>query len=118
MSHLESILKLTWTMDLPVVLFLNGADLLEEKLNETPLSTYFPDYEGGPNLYSARNYFSSRFQDLDRRPTQKVHIYFTNATDTATFGATLESIEALIKPSLGVPNTPSKLPARQRRIFR
>ena len=118
MSDLEIFLKLPWTMDLPVVLFLNGADLLEEKLNETPISTYFPDYEGGPNLYSACNYFSSQFQGLDRRPAQKIHIYFMNATDTAMFGATLESIEALIKPSFGVPNTPSKLPARQRKIFR
>ena len=44
----EAILNNNFFYATPIILFLNKKDLFEEKLQHTPITTAFPNYDGQP----------------------------------------------------------------------
>lgn len=42
----KTILSYSWFQDSSIILFLNKTDLLEEKITQSHLATYFPAYTG------------------------------------------------------------------------
>lgn len=59
----DSIANSRWLMRSSFTLFLNIGDF-PERLRRSPLSNYFPDYEGGDNTQRALDYISRCFQNV------------------------------------------------------
>ena len=65
------------------ILFLNKIDLFAEKLPNSPLGDYFPDYAGGENYDAACDYLLHRFVALNQNAaTKQIYAHYTCATDT------------------------------------
>jgi guanine nucleotide-binding protein subunit alpha, other len=63
----ESISNSRWFNKTALILFLNKMDLFERKLQSSPISKYFPDYEGDcANLHLASKFFQDKFLGLNR----------------------------------------------------
>lgn len=74
----ESMSNSRWFTRTALILFLNKMDLFKEKLESSPISNYFPDYEGEcTNVDAASKFFQSKFLALNRNPkkviTPKMH---------------------------------------------
>ena len=67
-----------------IVLFLNKTDLFREKIQTSPLTLGFPDYNGAPNSpMEAISFIKSKFQNLSQRPlTKEIYAHLTCAIDT------------------------------------
>ena len=52
-------------------MFLNKIDLFAEKLHNSPLGDYFPDYTGGDNYDAACEYLLHRFVSLNQNAATK-----------------------------------------------
>lgn len=81
-----------------IVLLFNKADIFREKINQSPISDFWPDYSGREGDYdAATKFFTEKFcamqQTKDRR---EIYVYYSDATNTETSGIILQSIEALI----------------------
>ena len=62
-----------WFTKTALILFLNKIDLLKAKLETSPISEYFPDYEGGgTNLDAACKFFQTKFLQLNQNPKQVI----------------------------------------------
>ncbi|KAJ5755606.1 hypothetical protein N7533_005149 [Penicillium manginii] len=88
-----------WFKNKPFIILLNKVDVFKEKLAVSPLSRYFPDFDGSNTDFSAAaGYFANRFRALAtaRAGGRQVRTYFTNATDTASIKATMEAIHSSI----------------------
>ena len=83
MKLFESICNNKWFVKTSIILFLNKKDLFKEKIEKSPLSTYFPNYEG-PNTYTdTLAYIREQFESLNvNQMTKEVHTHLTCATDT------------------------------------
>ena len=69
----ESISNSQWFTMTGLVLFLNKMDLFKKKLETSPISEYFPDYEGDcTNLNIACKFFQSKFLQLNRNPKKVI----------------------------------------------
>jgi G-protein alpha subunit len=65
----ESISNSRWFTKTSLILFLNKIDLFRAKLASSPITKYFPDYDGDPTDASeASRYFRDRFLELSRDP--------------------------------------------------
>eukprot|EP00842_Homolaphlyctis_polyrhiza_P003732 jgi/Hompol1/435/HPOL_001743-RA len=72
-----------------MILFLNKRDLLENKINDSPISMYFPDYDPAMNkeLKQAISFFKKKFKkscmETDSGGTKRTpYIHVTTCTDT------------------------------------
>uniref|UniRef100_A0AAV2KRT1 Guanine nucleotide-binding protein G(I) subunit alpha n=1 Tax=Knipowitschia caucasica TaxID=637954 RepID=A0AAV2KRT1_KNICA len=83
MKLFDSICNNKWFTETSIILFLNKKDLFEQKIQHSPLTICFPEYNG-PNTYEdAQNYIQTKFVDLNRRKdTKEIYPHFTCATDT------------------------------------
>jgi guanine nucleotide-binding protein G(i) subunit alpha len=77
----ESVVNSMWFKRTAVILCLNKIDLFIEKLPNSPMEKYFPDYVGGPNVNKAVKYILWRFKQLNRANLNLVP-YVSQATDT------------------------------------
>jgi hypothetical protein len=68
-----------------IVLFLNKTDLFREKIQTSPLTLCFPDYNGHPNSpMEAISFIKLKFQNLSQREkTKEIYVHLTCAIDTA-----------------------------------
>ena len=65
----ESISNSRWFTKTSLILFLNKMDLFRAKLATSPITKYFPDYEGdAEDAVEASRYFRDRFLELSRDP--------------------------------------------------
>lgn len=62
----DSVVNSRWFMRTSIILFLNKVDLFSAKLAKSPLSNYFPDYTGGPEVKQAAKYLLWRFNQVNR----------------------------------------------------
>lgn len=93
----DSLVNGEWFKDKPIILFLNKMDLFKAKLEKSPISTYFPDYQGAPgDEKAARKFFAKKFQDINRNANREIHVHFTNATDTNLLKATMQSVQNIL----------------------
>ena len=49
-----------------IILFLNKIDIFKVKIPKQPLSRYFPEYSGGPDVHKAAKYILWRFMQANR----------------------------------------------------
>ncbi|KAG0679307.1 Guanine nucleotide-binding protein alpha-2 subunit [Pichia californica] len=77
----ESVVNSMWFRRSAVILCLNKIDVFIDKLPNSPMEKYFPDYVGGANVNKAVKYILWRFKQLNRANLNLVP-YVTQATDT------------------------------------
>ncbi|XP_026133300.1 guanine nucleotide-binding protein subunit alpha-13-like isoform X2 [Carassius auratus] len=67
-----------------IILFLNKADLLEEKVQNVNIKDYFPEFTGDPhNLQDVQKFLVECFHNKRREPQQKpLYHHFTTAINT------------------------------------
>ena len=83
MKLFSSICNNKWFVTTSIILFLNKKDLFEVKIEKSPITFCFPEYNG-PNTYSETSmYIQEKFESLNEsRLTKEVYTHFTCATDT------------------------------------
>ncbi len=70
---------------------------MAEKLPHSPVSDYFPDYEGGPNDYDDTiEFFSKKFTDLNTSDERFVYSHATCATDTENIKVVDTAVQEVI----------------------
>lgn len=79
-------------------------DLFNEKVKQVPLRSCFPDYTGGNDPETAKQYMASKFMELNTIPEHRMFHHFTCAIDPTQmqtiFGAVRKTmIEQIIKDS-------------------
>jgi hypothetical protein len=80
----DTIVNYQWFEETSMILFLNKKDLLLEKLQNSPLVNYFPDYEGdATSVEDALNFFQDLFRKKPRNKEKAVYFHPTCATDTS-----------------------------------
>ncbi|CAI9734258.1 nucleotide-binding G(i) subunit alpha [Octopus vulgaris] len=83
MKLFDSICNNKWFLDTSIMLFLNKKDLFEDKIKNSPLTTCFPEYEGGNTYEESAAYIQLQFENLNKRKEEKeIYTHFTCATDT------------------------------------
>ncbi|KIK53956.1 hypothetical protein GYMLUDRAFT_88288 [Collybiopsis luxurians FD-317 M1] len=70
-----------WFANTSIILFLNGIEIFAEKLPNSPVDHYFPDYNGGDNYDAACEYFLHRFVSLNQYTAQR-QFYVKYTPDT------------------------------------
>jgi len=91
----ESICNSKWFVQTSIILFLNKTDLFQAKLAHSPLSAYFPDYQGGSDYEQARNYILDLFLGLNRT-SKPCYSHFTCATETTQIKFVMAAVNDII----------------------
>ena len=79
----------------PIVLFLNKTDLLRDKIQRSPLTICFPNYNG-PNTYnSAIEHIKKKFEDVHPKKL-KLYVHFTCAVDTTNIQWVFDIVSDII----------------------
>ncbi|KAH7920555.1 guanine nucleotide binding protein, alpha subunit [Leucogyrophana mollusca] len=91
----ESVINSRWFLRSSIILFLNKIDLFKVKIPKVPLSRYFPEYTGGPDMNKAAKYILWRFMTLNRAHLS-IYPHLIQATDTSSvrqvFGTLKETL--------------------------
>ncbi|KAF8887875.1 G-protein alpha subunit-domain-containing protein, partial [Gymnopilus junonius] len=89
----EDTLAEQWLRHSQIILFFTKVDLLEEQLQTDPLENYFPDYNGGPDIDEAMNYFFWKFLRIGSiSPGMQVEVYVTEPINTMRMTAIFEEV--------------------------
>lgn len=79
----KTIITYPWFLNSSVILFLNKKDLLEEKIQNSHLIDYFPEYAGPKkDAKAAREFILKLYQNQNPDKEKVVYSHFTCATDT------------------------------------
>ena len=79
----DAVCNSKWFVSTPIVLLLNKVDHFAEKIRRTPISRYFPEYQGGEDFESTVRYVTDVFLQLDRRTgPRKLFAHLTCALDS------------------------------------
>ncbi|XP_035040082.1 guanine nucleotide-binding protein subunit alpha-11 [Hippoglossus stenolepis] len=79
----KTILSYQWFQETSTILFLNKTDLLEEKISQSHLATYFPAYKGRRNdAESAKKFILQMYEENHRGHEKHLYTHYTCATDT------------------------------------
>ncbi|XP_072310821.1 guanine nucleotide-binding protein G(q) subunit alpha-like [Eucyclogobius newberryi] len=79
----QTVLSYPWFVESSTILFLNKTDLLEEKIAQSHLTTYFPEYRGPScNAEEAKKFIRQMFVDRHRSRIKPLYTHYTCATDT------------------------------------
>uniref|UniRef100_A0A6A7G080 G-protein subunit alpha 2 n=1 Tax=Hirondellea gigas TaxID=1518452 RepID=A0A6A7G080_9CRUS len=96
----REIVNSQWFNNSEMILFLNKRDLFKEKLQNVPLSTYFPEYEGEDDLNKGYEFMKQLFckQITGER---SIYVHITCATDKAVMEVIFASVlDIIIRQSL------------------
>ena len=63
-----------------MIVFLNKADLFEEKIKKSLIKNYFPEYTGRQELNDAKIFFKKKFQDIFQESEMKESSIFMHST--------------------------------------
>ncbi|KAK6336761.1 Guanine nucleotide-binding protein alpha-2 subunit [Orbilia javanica] len=91
----DSVVNSRWFVRTSIILFLNKVDLFRQKLPRTPLSNYFPDYSGGPDVNRAAKYLLWRFNQVNRAHLN-LYPHLTQATDTSNIRLVFAAVKETI----------------------
>ena len=97
MRLFDSILKNKWFVETAIILFLNKRDLFEKKIQHSPLTICFPEYDG-PNTYvDTTSYIREKFQDLIKpKNSKEVYTHLTCATDTTSVEFVFDAVADVV----------------------
>ncbi|KAJ6471434.1 G-protein alpha subunit-domain-containing protein [Mycena sanguinolenta] len=103
----SSIINSRWFVRTSIFLFFTEIDVFKAKISKIPLSSYFPEYTGGPDVHSAARFILWRFMQ-ENRARLSVYPHLARTTDVqnvqVVFAAVKETIlQNAIKDS-GIPS--------------
>ncbi|KAJ0013000.1 hypothetical protein NQD34_017334 [Periophthalmus magnuspinnatus] len=100
----STVLSYPWFQESSTILFLNKIDLLEEKIGQSHLHTYFPQYTGPTcNAEAAKTFIRKMFVDRHSRRDKPFYTHFTCATDTGNIDKVFKNVKhTLFRDVLGV----------------
>nr|XP_046231274.1 guanine nucleotide-binding protein subunit alpha-14-like [Scatophagus argus] len=90
----KTIISYPWFQNSSIILFLNKTDLLEEKITQSHLVTYFPAYTG-PRCHaeSAKDFILKMYKDQHREHHKPLYTHFTCATDTENIRVVFKAVK-------------------------
>jgi len=91
-----SISKSRWFAKTSMILFMNKIDLFVKKLQHSPLSDSFDDFEWGSDYEAACEYLLHRFVQLHLNPTRQLYAHFICATDTEVVKHPLDVVMSVL----------------------
>ncbi|KAM8744220.1 guanine nucleotide-binding protein subunit alpha-14-like [Acanthopagrus schlegelii] len=90
----KTILSYAWFQESSIILFLNKTDLLEEKIAQSHLATYFPSYNGPKcNAESAQKFILQMFKQHHGERHKPLYTHFTCATDTENIRVVFKAVK-------------------------
>ncbi|XP_029693955.1 guanine nucleotide-binding protein subunit alpha-11-like [Takifugu rubripes] len=90
----KTILSYSWFQDSSIILFLNKTDLLEEKIAQSHLATYFPAYRGPRgDAESAKEFILQLYRAQHRQSHKPLYSHFTCATDTKNIKVVFKAVK-------------------------
>ncbi|XP_038130849.1 guanine nucleotide-binding protein subunit alpha-14-like [Cyprinodon tularosa] len=90
----ETINTSNWFQDSSTILFLNKTDLLAEKITESHLATYFPEYNGPKgDAESAKKFIEKLYIQLHQHSHKALYTHFTCATDTENIRIVFKAVK-------------------------
>lgn len=95
----KTIVTCEWFLNSSVILFLNKNDLFEEKILNSHLIDYFPEYDGPKkDAIAAREFIMKMFFDLipDYFSKRVIYSHFTCATDTENIRIVFKAVKDTI----------------------
>ena len=92
----ENICSGQWFIKTSMILFLNKTDILKNKLPNSPLAEFFPDYTGDNSYEDVIAFFSAKFRELNQNESKHVYIHETCATDTKQIGFVMAAVNDII----------------------
>lgn len=95
----RGICSMPWFSQTPIILFLNKADIFEEKIvvKRRDLSSFFPEYEGPPcDFRSAAVFVREMFLACDPSENRSIYSHFTIATSTTNIDNVWKSSQHII----------------------
>ncbi|CAG8529675.1 16903_t:CDS:10 [Funneliformis mosseae] len=94
----DSICNSQWFVNTSMILFLNKIDIFREKIKNSSVKKYFPDYTGpDEDFKQVTHYFKRKFQRLNRSVIKEIYPHFTNATDTNLLRHIMRSVTDMIE---------------------
>jgi len=93
----ESICNNPFFSKTSMILFLNKKDLFEDKIEKSPLSICFPEYEGANEYEPASEYIREQFENQNKHGDQKeIYTHFTCATDTGNVRFVFDAVSDVL----------------------
>ncbi|KAI1706348.1 g-protein alpha subunit domain-containing protein [Ditylenchus destructor] len=97
MALFKTIISYVWFEESSMILFLNKKDLLADKILNSHLADYFPNYAGPPrDEAAARDFILKTFLDLNPEPEKVIYWHFTCATDTENIRVVFTAVKDII----------------------
>ncbi|XP_011661817.1 guanine nucleotide-binding protein G(o) subunit alpha isoform X1 [Strongylocentrotus purpuratus] len=88
----DSICNNKWFTDTSIILFLNKKDLFEEKIQKSPLTICFQEYEGANEYLPAAGYIQLQFEALNKSTNKEIYTHMTCATDTTNIQFVFDAV--------------------------
>eukprot|EP01006_Ploeotia_vitrea_P039528 TRINITY_DN66356_c1_g15_i1.p1 TRINITY_DN66356_c1_g15~~TRINITY_DN66356_c1_g15_i1.p1 ORF type:complete len:368 (+),score=205.95 TRINITY_DN66356_c1_g15_i1:123-1226(+) len=88
-----------WFRDTAMIIFLNKADLFQEKLVNAgaSLNRLFPDYSGGADFDAATDFIVNKFLEQNRNGyISEIYAHVTTATDTNNIRFTFNAVKDIV----------------------
>lgn len=105
MDLFQSLTGLSRFRESSIILLFTKLDLFNRKIEESPITDFFPDYGGAlDDSKDALRYFASKFLLRNRFANRKINVLFTDATDTSQSGKMIRILEDLATKGRGDPS--------------
>jgi len=91
----EEVINCNWFQKCSIILFMNKCDLLKAKLPISPLSKYFPDFQGGSDYEKAVVFIRKMFLDSNRGK-RTIHTHVTCALKTDSIRNVFGMVQEII----------------------
>ncbi|XP_028273368.1 guanine nucleotide-binding protein subunit alpha-14-like [Parambassis ranga] len=90
----KTILSYPWFQESSTILFLNKTDLLQEKITQSHLATYFPEYTGPQrDAESAKKFILKMYVDRHTGRHKPLYNHYTCATDTENIRVVFKAVK-------------------------
>ena len=80
---------------LPVILLLNKCDVFQKKIEYSPISDHFPEFQVYQNLSNAKDFFKKKFE-LVINDDRKFYTHYTTNTDSKLTGFVISSVFKIV----------------------
>ncbi|AWP15448.1 putative guanine nucleotide-binding protein subunit alpha-14-like [Scophthalmus maximus] len=90
----KTILSYCWFQESSTILFLNKTDLLEEKISQSDLATYFPAYNGPRcDAEPAKKFILQMYEEQHSGHEKPLYTHYTCATDTENIRIVFKAVK-------------------------